>query len=490
MNDAPVAADNSYTLDQDTTLTIDAPGVLGNDSDIDGDDLTASLVTGPASGSLTLSADGSFAYTPDAGFVGNDSFVYQAADTAGAVSESVTVSLQVNAVVTGPNLSHGNVASVGSSWQTVSLGKTYESAVVVATPRYNNGSGPGVIRISNVTATSFDVRVDNVGESAFAGGIHFIAMEEGAHVVDGQYKLEAVKVNASTTSRRSGWQINTQSHQLSFDNPVVVGQVMSTNDEDWSVFWSSSSSRTSPASTGSVNVGKHVGEDSNTARASETLGYFIIEASGGGTIDGLNFSAGVGSDTIRGVGNGTYQYSGVNPSGATTAVLSSAGMDGNDGGWAVLRGDNPLASGNIDLSIDEDQIRDSERNHTTEQVAYFVIGGMAGEGEASSQASPEITTHVPLDVNGDGYTSPIDALQVINALNTKSESLAFFEEGDNALDTNGDGHVSPIDALLVINKLNADNSLPAANSDATSIVDGYFADLEDEEENLFDLDLA
>ncbi|HBE70326.1 MAG TPA: hypothetical protein DDW52_19430 [Planctomycetaceae bacterium] len=78
----------------------------------------------------------------------------------------------------------------------------------------------------------------------------------------------------------------------------------------------------------------------------------------------------------------------------------------------------------------------------------------------------------------------------MNALNTKSESQVPYEEGDNALDTNGDGHISPIDALLVINKLNADSSASAANSDATSIVDGYFADLEDEEDSLFDLDLA
>lgn len=489
VNDAPVASSESYVLDQDTTLNIDAPGVLGNDSDVDGDALTAALVAGPASGSLTLNADGSFSYTPDAGYVGNDSFSYQAVDSAGAVSAPATVSLQVDAVATGPKLSHGDIVNVGSDWQTVMLAKSYDSAVIVATPRYNDDSGPGVVRISNVTATSFDVRVDNVGTSAFDGGIHFIAMEEGVYDVPGEYKLEAVKVDASTTSRRSGWQINTHSYAQSYNNPVVVGQVMSANDEDWSTFWSSSSSRTSPANSGSLNIGKHVAEDTDTTRATETLGYFVIESTSGGTIDGLNFSAGVGSDTIRGVGNGTYQYNSVLPSGATTAVLSSAGMDGNDGGWAVLRGDTPLAFNNINLSIDEDQYRDSERNHTTEQVAYFVIGGMAGEGEASERATPKITIHDPLDVNGDGFTSPIDALQVINALNAKSRMPQTLEEGDNALDTNGDGHVSPIDALLVINKLNRGNPEPGENDPADSIIDGFFADLDDEEDDLIMLGL-
>ena len=45
---APVAADDTYTAAEDTTLTVAAPGVLGNDTDADGDPLTAALVAGPA----------------------------------------------------------------------------------------------------------------------------------------------------------------------------------------------------------------------------------------------------------------------------------------------------------------------------------------------------------------------------------------------------------------------------------------------------------
>ena len=55
----PVAADDSYATDEDTPLTVAAPGVLANDTDVDGDTLTAVLVTGPAHGTLTLNADGS-----------------------------------------------------------------------------------------------------------------------------------------------------------------------------------------------------------------------------------------------------------------------------------------------------------------------------------------------------------------------------------------------------------------------------------------------
>ena len=79
-NHPPVAAADSYNGTQDTPLTIAAPGVLANDSDADGDSLTAVLVTSPAHGALALNANGGFSYTPAAGYSGADSFTYKAND--------------------------------------------------------------------------------------------------------------------------------------------------------------------------------------------------------------------------------------------------------------------------------------------------------------------------------------------------------------------------------------------------------------------------
>ena len=50
-----------------------------------------------------------------------------------------------------------------------------------------------------------------------------------------------------------------------------------------------------------------------------------------------------------------------------------AAMDGNDGGWAILRTASPLTTTSIRLSVDEDQLIDTERAHTTEQVGYIVF---------------------------------------------------------------------------------------------------------------------
>jgi CSLREA domain-containing protein len=76
----PVAVDDLYSTDEDTPLTIEAPGVLLNDSDPDGDTLTAVLVSAVSHGTLTLNGDGSFTYVPDADFNGTDTFTYQAND--------------------------------------------------------------------------------------------------------------------------------------------------------------------------------------------------------------------------------------------------------------------------------------------------------------------------------------------------------------------------------------------------------------------------
>ncbi len=98
---APVAVADSYTTSQDTALVVAAPGLLANDTDADGDPLTAVKVTDPAHGTLSLNSNGSFTYTPTNGFSGSDSFTYKAND--GTLDSNIaTVSLQVTAGGTPP----------------------------------------------------------------------------------------------------------------------------------------------------------------------------------------------------------------------------------------------------------------------------------------------------------------------------------------------------------------------------------------------------
>lgn len=96
-NNAPVAVDDDYAIQQDETLTIAAPGVLDNDSDPDGDPLTAALDTLPAHGIVTANPDGSFSYTPDTGYTGEDTFTYLADDGQDGTDTAV-VTITVNEI--------------------------------------------------------------------------------------------------------------------------------------------------------------------------------------------------------------------------------------------------------------------------------------------------------------------------------------------------------------------------------------------------------
>lgn len=91
-NSAPDAIDDTATVISGDTVK---GNVLSNDKDANGDALTAKLRTGPANGTVTLNADGTYAYKAAAGFVGTDSFTYTASD--GAASDVATVRVSVKA---------------------------------------------------------------------------------------------------------------------------------------------------------------------------------------------------------------------------------------------------------------------------------------------------------------------------------------------------------------------------------------------------------
>jgi beta-glucanase (GH16 family) len=90
----PVANNDSYSVNESDTLTVAAPGVLGNDTAAQGKTLTASVLAEPTHGTLDMTSDGSFNYKPDDGFVGTDSFTYTDSDGTNR-SGSAAVSIAV-----------------------------------------------------------------------------------------------------------------------------------------------------------------------------------------------------------------------------------------------------------------------------------------------------------------------------------------------------------------------------------------------------------
>src|SRR5689334_16824756 len=100
--DAPInARGDTYTVEQDRTLTVPTPGVLENDSSTRALPVYAEVGSSVAHGTLDARPDGGFTYTPERGFVGIDSFTYSATDLR-VTSPPVTVRITVTAVSGAP----------------------------------------------------------------------------------------------------------------------------------------------------------------------------------------------------------------------------------------------------------------------------------------------------------------------------------------------------------------------------------------------------
>src|ERR1043166_8298092 len=100
-NSPPNAFPENYFVNEDTTLSVVAPGVLFNDTDPDGDVLQALLVTNVIHGTLTLNTNGSFTYRANTNYNGTDTFSYRARD-ASSTSAPVIVTLTVKPVYDPP----------------------------------------------------------------------------------------------------------------------------------------------------------------------------------------------------------------------------------------------------------------------------------------------------------------------------------------------------------------------------------------------------
>jgi VCBS repeat-containing protein len=154
VNDAPVAVADSYMTDEDTPLLVPAPGLLANDTDVEGDALSAVLVTGPAHGSLTLNSDGSFVYTPGANYNGVDSFTYKANDGM-ADSAPVTVTLSITPVNDVPVFVTVSVTPVVDENGIVTLSGSFEDPDSGDTHTLNVDWGDGSTSVLNLGAGVF-----------------------------------------------------------------------------------------------------------------------------------------------------------------------------------------------------------------------------------------------------------------------------------------------------------------------------------------------
>ena len=172
-NNPPIAGISNYNTLEDTLLQVTAPGVLGNATDPDGDPMTAVLDTDVSNGSLTLNADGSFSYTPDANFNGADSFVYHANDGIDD-SNTATVSITITLVNDEPSFTTSD-QSVGENDGPISVpgftnfnpGATDEAGqtATYSVSNDNNGLFSSQPAVSPAGELTFEPAVDTTGSA-------------------------------------------------------------------------------------------------------------------------------------------------------------------------------------------------------------------------------------------------------------------------------------------------------------------------------------
>ncbi len=266
---------------------------------------------------------------------------------------------------------------VNDTFKQLNLENNYVSPVIVCTPKYNSGV-PRSIRITEVTSQSFKLRVQNPSSTSCPNTeISYLVVEEG--VWTAPIKLEAVKYSTNTVGRKSNWNYDTRDYQQTYSgNIIVLHQVMSYNDASWiTSYVSRRSSSSNPPNSGDSGFRIALnGAEAATSHSNETVSYIILEQDYG-ELSGVKYDIKRTGDSIQGYSNNPPYSTSYTQSFSTspTVLLSSLlEADGSDGGWCVI---HTITQSQAGLMIDEDQVSDSERNHTTETCGFlsFESGG-------------------------------------------------------------------------------------------------------------------
>ncbi len=248
-----------------------------------------------------------------------------------------------------------------SAWTTVNLTQTYVDPVVIISPVGDAGADPAVTRVRNVTATSFEVQVDEwdyLDGTHNAETLHYFVVESGRHVLDDGTVLEAGSA-----------QVNQNHATINFSqsfggSPVVFSSVASVNEA------TAVTTRQRSVNANSFQVKlqeQEAGAGGSTAHANESVHWLAIDA-GTGSVQGLDFEAGTTGDNV------THDWKTVNFTqsyGAGRAVFANLQTtDGND--TTAVRYRNFTATG-VEVKGEEEASQDAEIGHTSENVGFLAF---------------------------------------------------------------------------------------------------------------------
>jgi hypothetical protein len=259
------------------------------------------------------------------------------------------------------------------TFKTVTLQQTYSSPIIVCTPAYSSGV-PRTVRLTDVLPNSFKVKVQNPSNATVPETtVNYLVVEEGTWT--SPFKIEAKKYQTSTVGQNNDWNYDLRSYGQSYTGTVMVlHQVMSNNDPAWiTTYVSKSNSRPNPPSSADSNFRIALnGAEAVDTHEAETVGYIIIQE-GEDLLDGIKWEAKQTANTVRGFANSPQYNTSFTQTFADAPAVTLAfqqEMDGSDGGWTIVYS---TASTQLGLACDEDQVKDTDRSHTTETCGFIVF---------------------------------------------------------------------------------------------------------------------
>ena len=358
------------------------------------------------------------------------------------------------------------VNSVGSVSVSVNFANSYASPVPVCTyVLASSANPPAVVRISSVSSSGMVVRVEQMqGGTASAGTLHCIVVEQGFHTLPDGRPVQALRITSTGThgsNAANGWNIASMQNISSSVNsaltsPVVLGQVMTSNDARGSVFHANNcGNRGNPPAAGAICVTKHIGEVSGS-RVNETLGVIITNA-GSGSITGANYTAGRSPNSVQGTGNAPPYAVSVG-AGYTAGTLTQAAENGGNGGWAVFYGASPFSASGFNAAIEEEiDAGDRTRTHIAEEVSYWLF---------APTPALDITKTASFftDLDSDGEAGVGDVIRyTYTVTNTGSIPVAdvFVSDVTNGTDPaflGGNNPGNPPHVSLIDNGISSDSS--------------------------------
>ncbi len=244
-----------------------------------------------------------------------------------------------------------------AQWHRVELENTYTDPVVIAQMSTYNGSNPSHIRVRNVSATSFEFQIeewDYLDQWHVTEEIAYMVMEKG------NYNIDGVKINVGSETLKH--KFKTVHYETSFDHtPVVLSQSQTYNGGQAVV------TRQQHVGVDSFQVKLKEEEGNDGSHANEEVGYIAMDA-GNATLGNRLFNVSATPDNV------THAWTQINFDMMSEPFFFSMMQDHDGGDTAGIRHKN-LGSNSVEIMIEEEESKDSEKNHTTEVVGYMILDG-------------------------------------------------------------------------------------------------------------------